>query len=89
MRLYAAFLGLVSQPHPRGALSPRLCRINLFGDVRADTIFFSDGLRGPNFMVIARVVLCQDMTANQRIDDVDVNTFLELEFQRMRLTSNP
>src|ERR1035437_728466 len=49
-RLYAAFRGFVSQPHPRGAFSPRRCRTMRLRDVRAAMRFVSEGIRIPNFM---------------------------------------
>jgi len=39
----------VNHPKPRGALSPSECRANLFNEVRAATLFVSDGTRMPNF----------------------------------------
>ena len=51
MRLYAAFFGFVSHPMPRGTLSPMLCRMCRFHDVRAEMRRFSDGTRMPNFMI--------------------------------------
>jgi len=50
-RLYAAFLGFVNQPMPRGALKPKLCLKNRFGEVRAAMRFLSDGVRNPNFII--------------------------------------
>src|ERR1035441_2903511 len=50
MRLYAARLGLVSQPHPRGALKPKDCRTYRFRDVRAAIRPRSDGLLIPHFI---------------------------------------
>jgi len=52
MRLYAAFLGLVSHPHPRGALKPIECLTTRFQEVRAAMRLFSDGVRKPNFMLL-------------------------------------
>lgn len=49
-RLYAAFRGLVSHPHPRGALIPNEWRTTRFTDVRAARRFVNDGMRSPNFM---------------------------------------
>lgn len=49
-RLYAAFLGLVNQPMPRGALKPRLCLNTLLKDVLAAILLFKDGLLYPNFI---------------------------------------
>src|ERR1035437_8131799 len=49
-RLYAAFRGFVSQPHPRGAFSPRRCRTIRLSDVRAAMRLVSEGIRNPNFM---------------------------------------
>lgn len=53
-RLYAARFGLVNQPHPRGAFTPKLCAMNRFGDVRAAIIFLMDGLRRPNFIPLPK-----------------------------------
>ncbi len=50
--LYAARFGLVSQPQPRGALTPSLCRTNRAVEVRAAIIFLRDGVRIPNFMIV-------------------------------------
>jgi len=48
--LYKAFLGLVTQPHPLGALSPRFCRTYLFTDVLAAMRLLRFGMRNPNFI---------------------------------------
>jgi hypothetical protein len=50
-RLYAAFLGLVSQPAPRGAFKPIEWRTNLFTEVRAAMRFLILGTRKPNFIL--------------------------------------
>ncbi len=47
-RLYAVFFGLVSQPHPRGALRPSEWRMYRLIDVRAAMLLRSEGLRNPN-----------------------------------------
>ena len=49
-RLYAAFFGFVSQPHPLGAFKPKRWRTARFHDVLAAMRFLSDGLRNPNFI---------------------------------------
>ncbi len=50
--LYNAFLGLVTQPHPLGALTPKLWRTIRFTEVRAAIRLVSDGMRKPNFMYV-------------------------------------
>jgi len=50
-RLYKAFFGLVTQPHPLGALNPRFCRTYLFRDVLAAMRLLRFGMRKPNFIV--------------------------------------
>ena len=50
MRLYAARLGLVIQPHPRGAFSPSEFRTYRFHDSRAATRLRIDGRQNPHFM---------------------------------------
>lgn len=49
-RLYAARLGLVSHPQPRGALSPIEWRRTRFNEVRAAMRFLSEGRLIPNFI---------------------------------------
>ena len=49
-RLYNAFLGLVTHPHPLGALNPRFCRTYLFRDVLAAMRLLRFGMRNPNFI---------------------------------------
>lgn len=49
-RLYIARFGLVSQPKPRGALTPSVCRTTRVGKVRVAIILLSDGAPSPNFM---------------------------------------
>ena len=50
-RLYKAFLGLVTQPQPFGALNPRFCRTYLFRDVLAAMRLLRFGMRKPNFII--------------------------------------
>ena len=48
--LYNAFSGFVTQPHPLGALNPKLWRMIRLTDVRAAIRLVSDGVRNPNFI---------------------------------------
>ena len=50
--LYAAFFGFVNQPHPLGALKPKLCRTIRLTDVWAAIRLVSDGMRNPNFILL-------------------------------------
>src|SRR5260370_29521702 len=49
-RLYAARLGLVIHPQPRGALRPRLCRTARLIDVRASKLLRILRFLLPNFI---------------------------------------
>jgi hypothetical protein len=50
--LYAAFLGFVSQPAPRGALIPRLLLTMRFTEVRAAMLFLREGFLIPIFILL-------------------------------------
>lgn len=50
--LYIALLGLVIQPIPLGALTPRLWRMIRLTEVRAAIRLLIDGMRNPNFIDI-------------------------------------
>jgi hypothetical protein len=51
-----AFLGLVIQPIPRGALKPRLCAMIRLTDVRAAIRLLIEGMRNPNFIFLVFIL---------------------------------
>lgn len=53
-RLYAARLGFVSQPNPRGAFRPKRWRSIRLTDVLAAIRLLMDGIRIPNFTVASK-----------------------------------
>ena len=59
--LYIALLGLVIQPMPLGALTPRLWRMIRFTEVPAAIRLLIDGMRNPNFIYL---VLKSSLTKN-------------------------
>ena len=55
--LYIDLLGLVIQPMPLGALTPKLWRMIRFTEVRAAIRLLKFGMRNPNFIDLALKIL--------------------------------
>src|SRR5260370_11694355 len=68
-RLYAARLGLVIHPQPRGALRPRLCRTARLIEVRAARLLRRLGFLIPNF--IKPLLKAKFLTINLYLNNID------------------